>query len=385
MTYRVEDLIMRDLKFKNIAFALLFLSGSFYANSQIRVSEVLQESTIVETESNKLYFVDFWATWCGPCVYAKKLLTVLQKQYPKDFHVISLSEENPTKVERFINKNTTLLTIAIDDYGSTFKKYGVRSLPQGILFNAKGEKLWQGHPSDLKPQLLNQFLRENRTRKPLSKFLKVINRKEFSKKDYVPKKNIEVILSKISSEDFNVSYSNGYLKLNGKVKDILSYLSKVNRNQIQVSSELNKHYDVYIKKTEIENEDMDLQVLNELKLQVTEGITNGDVITLKINNPSFWNSTQINWGDVESKYLVSDSDIQADNVSIKDMAYQLSKALDLPVIVSSSNDKHLYSIHDWQIHYKYFEFMQSNLEEYGIKVKKEATDYPQYIITKKAP
>ncbi|WP_299114996.1 TlpA disulfide reductase family protein [uncultured Winogradskyella sp.] len=376
---------MRDLKFKNIAFALLFLSGSFYANSQIRVSEVLQESTIVETESNKLYFVDFWATWCGPCVYAKKLLTVLQKQYPKDFHVISLSEENPTKVERFINKNTTLLTIAIDDYGSTFKKYGVRSLPQGILFNAKGEKLWQGHPSDLKPQLLNQFLRENRTRKPLSKFLKVINRKEFSKKDYVPKKNIEVILSKISSEDFNVSYSNGYLKLNGKVKDILSYLSKVNRNQIQVSSELNKHYDVYIKKTEIENEDMDLQVLNELKLQVTEGITNGDVITLKINNPSFWNSTQINWGDVESKYLVSDSDIQADNVSIKDMAYQLSKALDLPVIVSSSNDKHLYSIHDWQIHYKYFEFMQSNLEEYGIKVKKEATDYPQYIITKKAP
>ncbi|WP_188375057.1 TlpA family protein disulfide reductase [Winogradskyella haliclonae] len=376
---------MRDLKFKNIAFTLLFLLGSYYTIAQIRVSEVLQESKIVETESNKLYFVDFWATWCGPCVYAKKILTVLQKQYPKDFHVISLSEENPTRVERFIKKNPTLLTIAVDDYGSTFKQYGVRSLPQGILFNAKGEKLWQGHPSDLSPNKLNKFLRDNKTRKPLSGFLKIVNPKEFSKKDYVPKNDIEVKLSNVNSEDFNVSYSNGYLKLNGKVKDILSYLSKVNRNQIQVSSELNRYYTIYIKKTEIDKEDIDLQVLNELKLQVAEGITNGDVITLKINNPSFWNSTQINWGDVESKYLVSDSDIQADNVSIKDMAYQLSKALDIPIIVSSSKDEHLYSIHDWQIHYKYFEFMQSNLEDYGIKAKKETANYPQYIITKKAP
>ena len=373
------------MKLKIIILGLVFSLASFFSDAQIRVSEVLQKSKIVETESNKLYFVDFWATWCGPCVYAKKLLTVLQKQYPKDFHVISLSEENPAKVERFVKKNPTLLTIAVDDYGSTFKQYGVRSLPHGILFNAKGEKLWQGHPSDLTPNMLNRFLRENRTRKPLSSFLKVVNTEESFKKDYIPKKDIEVKLSKESSEDFNFNYSNGYLKLNGKVTDILSYLSKINKKQIQVSSNLNKRYDIYIKKTEVDKEDIDLRVLSKLGLQVTEGITSGKAITLRVKNPSFWNSTQINWEDAESKYLVSDSDIQADNVSIKDMAYQLSKALDIPVIVSSSNDKHLYSIHDWQIHYKYFEFMQSNLEEYGIKVKKEDVNYPQYIITKKAP
>ncbi|ARV09061.1 hypothetical protein BTO05_05205 [Winogradskyella sp. PC-19] len=356
----------------------------FSSNAQIRVSEILQQSSIVETESNKLYFVDFWATWCGPCVYSKKLLTVLQKQYPKDFHVISISSENPAKVEKFINKNPTELTIVVDDNKSTFNQYNITSLPAGILFNAKGDKLWQGHPSDLKPSQLSRFLRGNRVRKPLNRFLKVINSRESFVKEYRPKNDIEIKSNKTITEGLGVSYSYGYLKLTGSVKEILSYLSNIYHKQIGVSPSFNKSYTVYINKTKADEENIDLQVLDKMGLQVTESIATGEVIALKVRSPKFWDTTQINWAGSESKYLVSDNDIQADNVSLKDVSYQLAKALDIPVVVSAS-DKHLYSRHDWQIHYKYFEFMQSNLEEYGIKVNKETADYPKYVITKKAP
>ena len=375
---------MKRLGLKTIFFLTCFMGVVFSSNAQIRVSEILQQSSVVETESNKLYFVDFWATWCGPCVYSKKLLTVLQKQYPKDFHVISISSENPAKVEKFINKNPTELTIVVDDNKSTFNQYNITSLPAGILFNAKGEKLWQGHPSDLKPSQLSRYLRENRVRKPLNRFLKVVNSKESFVKEYKPKNDIEIKSNKTITEGLGVSYSYGYLKLTGSVKEILSYLSNIYHKQIGVSPSFNKSYTVYINKTKADEENIDLQVLDKMGLQVTESIATGEVIALKVRSPKFWDTTQINWAGSESKYLVSDNDIQADNVSLKDVSYQLAKALDMPVVISAS-DKHLYSRHDWQIHYKYFEFMQSNLEEYGIKVNKETADYPKYVITKKAP
>ncbi len=375
---------MKNLKIK-IYISMVFFLVAIPLVAQIKVSEILQESKIVETESNKLYFVDFWATWCGPCVYAKEMLTILQKQYPNDFYVVSISDESADKVKQYLKKKPTELAIAVDEDGITFKEYKIFSRPNGILFNAKGEKLWQGHPSDLKPYLLDRFLRENRTKESLNKFLKVIKTKEFLTEDYIPKDNIEIKLSENSTEELTIFYGNSYLNLDGGLQDIISYLSKINKKQIQISTSLNKRYKIYIKNSELKKDNIDIEVLNKFGLQVTENSTMGEVISLHVNNPNFWDTTQINWGDTASKYLVSDSDISADNVSLRDMAYQLSIALEIPVVISSSNINHLYSIHDWQMHYKYFEFMQTNFEEYGIKVKKEVINYPLYNITKKAP
>ena len=81
---------------------------------------------------------------------------------------------------------------------------------------------------------------------------------------------------------------------------------------------------------------------------------------------------------------MSDTDISADNVTIVDLGYQLSKAMSIPVIVEGST-KDRKSVHDWQVHYKYMEFMKTNFLDYGIEVKKRTGDYPIFVITKKAP
>lgn len=370
---------------KSISILGLLVLFSFSANSQIEVSEILQKSKIVETESNKLYFVDFWATWCGPCVYSKKLLTVLQQQYPRDFHAISISEENPAKVERFIKKNPTLLTVAVDNEGKTFSDYGVKSLPQGILFNAKGEKLWEGHPSDLKPGLLSRFLRENKTRKPFNAFVEVIQHSSDVTKDYQPQKDMEIKISSSSIEDLETSMLSTHLRLQGSLTNILSHLSKINKKQIRISANLDKIYTLYIEKSKLNTPDLNLEILHFLGLSVNENSKLGEAIILKVNSPKFWDTNQIDWGNNDTKYLIGDSDISADNINFKEMSYQLSQALELPVILDVKDDKYLYSLHDWQVHYKFFELMQNNLEEYGIEIKKEITNYPQYQIIKKAP
>ncbi|WP_158281880.1 TlpA family protein disulfide reductase [Winogradskyella wandonensis] len=375
---------MKRLQLRITFFTILYFVVSI-SYSQIKVSEIIQESKIANEDANKLYFVDFWATWCGPCVYAKEMLTVLQQQHPKDFYVISLSDENADKVKAYLKKKPSKLAIAVDFEGNTFKSYDIYSRPNGILFNAKGEKLWQGHPADLSSSMISRFLRQNQNRKSLSKFVKEVKAKSAVIKDYQPKDDLEIKYNKNENSEFTISYGKTHLKLDGSLDKILSYISKVNEKQILVKPVLNKNYTVYIRLSDAYNPSASHQILDKLGLEVKESEVLGEALTLKVRNPNFWDTNQINWGDVSSKYLVSDSDISADNVSLKDVSYQLSKALDIPVVISSSNDTYINGIHDWQVHYKYYEFMQSNFEEYGIKVKKEKVKYPQYIIIKKAP
>ena len=91
----------------------------------------------------------------------------------------------------------------------------------------------------------------------------------------------------------------------------------------------------------------------------------------------------IDWGKDNPKFLIDDAQIQADNVSYDEIIYQLSNLTELPVFSDAPNTA---SFHDWQIHYKYFKLMQSDLlDNFGISTEKKKMEYPVYIIQKKTP
>lgn len=375
---------MNILKFKLLIITGFILVLTTSLRAQIKVSEVVQTSKITASENNKLFFVDFWATWCGPCIHAKKYLTVIQKQFKNDLYIISLSEENTDQVSRFLRKTPTELTVAMDYYGQTFKTFNITSLPNGILFNAKGKKLWEGHPADLKPELLNRFLRQNSATANFEDFVSIISEEDEVNTDYVPKEQIEFKLIASSSEDLAVVDADDFLKLTGKLSDVLSYMSHIYSKQIMLPQNLNSTYEVYVKKPYTSSDNISYKIVDKLGYTISTSQNEGEVYKLTINSPNFWDTNQIDWGDDAPPYLVSDSDITADDYSLKDLSYQLSKALDVPVIITDEDAKS-YKKHDWQVHYKFFELMQSNLADYGISIQKEKSSYPIYTITKKAP
>ena len=53
---------------------------------------------------NKLIIIDFWATWCGPCIAAMSNLESLQKKNSKILQIISVTTEDKSHVEAFMNK-----------------------------------------------------------------------------------------------------------------------------------------------------------------------------------------------------------------------------------------------------------------------------------------
>ncbi len=93
----------------------------------------------------KVVLVNFWATWCAPCVSEMPSLDQLQKKMGKDkFVVLPLSLDGPTrpKVAPFYqDKKLADLGIYFDKGRKAMQALSVSVLPTSILIDASGHEL----------------------------------------------------------------------------------------------------------------------------------------------------------------------------------------------------------------------------------------------------
>jgi len=370
---------------KTTLYLLCFLSSTFIFG-QINISEQIKPSSISKQNNNALYFVDFWATWCGPCIHVSKYLESLQEQYPDKFYVVSLTKESPDIVDRFMLKHNTKLAVAIDFEGETFKKNNVRSLPYGILYNAFGDELWKGHPADLKGYQIGGFLNKYKKTIPVSQMIKLHEYEKFVIVEEEDQKNDFEIINLNFVEDnseLRVTKHKSYLELKGNLRDILAYAVSSHKNQINIPKDLNKSYEMRFKLNSDAFFNKTKTILRKLRLKKNIAEIEGEVIVFDIKDPHFWGTDQINWGPDTPNFLIGDSEIKADNVSLDEVKYKLIKLLDVPIVMNHDNID-LKLTHDWDIHYKYFDLMVSGMyDSYGINVSKKNIKYPQYVISKR--
>ena len=313
-------------------------------------------------------------------MYASEYLGVLQKQFPDNFYVVSLSEENPDIVKRFLKKNPTDLAVSIDYKGETFKDNNTRVLPYGLLINASGTILWKGSPTDFKKSDLVKYLRQNTKTKEVNKVLKVQEiKREVFEADYIPISDFEIEQLKGETyENLVFGHISGYKHHKDNLKSIIAKEHNILLSQVKLDDDLNKTYEVYIKK----GSNATFQILEELKLDLFHTQTKGDVLSIDISGNKYWNTDQIDWGKDTAEYLIDDSQIQGDNVTFKPVMFQLASVLNLPAVLKG--DEPNTDLHDWQIHHRFYNLMQSDmLDTYGIIASKELGTYKLYTIRKK--
>jgi thiol-disulfide isomerase/thioredoxin len=84
--------------------------------------------------------IDFWATWCGPCVMELPILTEVAEGY-KDkgvaFYAINL-RESPAQIKKFQEDKKLKFTVALDKDGATANAYNVEGIPTLVLVDKKG-------------------------------------------------------------------------------------------------------------------------------------------------------------------------------------------------------------------------------------------------------
>jgi thiol-disulfide isomerase/thioredoxin len=93
----------------------------------------------------KVVLLNFWATWCAPCVKEMPSLDRLQADMGKDrFVVLPLSLDGPSKpkvVPFYKDKKLTELGIFFDKGHKTMQAADVNVLPTSILIDAEGREL----------------------------------------------------------------------------------------------------------------------------------------------------------------------------------------------------------------------------------------------------
>ena len=114
---------------------------------------------IESLERGQIYVVEFWATWCGPCITNMPHLSELQEQYGEKVRFVGVSDEDEQTVTQFLKRNARddqtwddiiKYTIALDDNQMTTASYmhasGQQSIPMAFVVGSTGRVEWTGHP-----------------------------------------------------------------------------------------------------------------------------------------------------------------------------------------------------------------------------------------------
>lgn len=91
----------------------------------------------------KIVVVNFWATWCVPCVKEMPLLQKLQKRHGDRLTVVAVSIDEPAarpKVEKFVAKHKLTFPILMDGKPEDLARFGLgEALPATAFLNERGE------------------------------------------------------------------------------------------------------------------------------------------------------------------------------------------------------------------------------------------------------
>lgn len=207
---------------------------------------------VTKFEKGKVYVVEFWATWCGPCIGSMPHIVEIQKKFAdKGVQIVSISDEDLDTVKEFLvrelppslqsdevtAKNFAELTksycLTTDPDGSSSKDYMEAAKQNGIpcaFIVGKDAKIeWIGHPTQM-DEPLEQVVEGKWDREKFGREFKEVQEQEALMQEVqiavgglLRKKQFPEALAKL--DEFIAKVSRNEMKLN-------LLMTKVNLHQI---------------------------------------------------------------------------------------------------------------------------------------------------------
>lgn len=104
--------------------------------SQIKLTDLEGKDVELAKFEGKTIFVNFWATWCRPCIQEMPSIAALQKQLTdKNIEFFFASDEEVDRIQKFIeSRKMTLNFVRVENPESL----GIQALPTTFIFDGEG-------------------------------------------------------------------------------------------------------------------------------------------------------------------------------------------------------------------------------------------------------
>ncbi len=88
----------------------------------------------------KVVLVDFWGTWCGPCVASLPELSGLHEKYQdKGFEILGVAADDADTLKGFLEKKPLAWRHVVDEESEIAAKYSIEAFPTTLLIDKQGK------------------------------------------------------------------------------------------------------------------------------------------------------------------------------------------------------------------------------------------------------
>jgi len=107
----------------------------------------------------KAVVLEFWATWCAPCVAAIPHLNEVSDQFKdKPLVFIAVTDEKADRIAEFLKRRAIHGWIGLDTDRSMLRDYGIHGIQRTVLVDANGKVAGVTGPDAVTPGLLDKLL-----------------------------------------------------------------------------------------------------------------------------------------------------------------------------------------------------------------------------------
>jgi thiol-disulfide isomerase/thioredoxin len=126
-----------------ILIAFVFITNPLSAKDntpKVAPDFIIEDNTRLSDLKGKIVYLDFWASWCGPCRKSFPWLNKIYKQHnSQDFAMLSINLDTERHLaDKFLKKYPADFSITYDPMGDLAREYEVTGMPSSYLIDHNG-------------------------------------------------------------------------------------------------------------------------------------------------------------------------------------------------------------------------------------------------------